>query len=117
MSASENIDEYITGITDWRGELLAQLRDIINQADPNLLEDWKWGVPVWTKNGMVCAISAFKDHVKINFFKGAQLADPSSMINNGLTSKDHRSIDFSKGDKIDVTGLTELIKSAVKLND
>jgi hypothetical protein len=116
MNAAEQIDQYITSIKDWRGKTLGQLRKLIHSADPALAEEWKWDVPVFTRNGMVCAISAFKEHVKINFFKGALLPDPHKLINNGFDSKAHRSIDFSQGDAIDEAAVKALVKAAVELN-
>lgn len=116
MTSSDQINAYIAKHEDWRGELLSQLRQMINQADPDIQEEYKWDVPVFLHNGMVCAISAFKDHVKINFFKGAALKDPHKLINNGFDSKNHRAIDFSEGDKITTGELTDLIKEAVNLN-
>ena len=86
LTASELIDACIAGYNDWRGEMLSQLRTLIGEADPDLTEEWKWNTPVWTHNGMVCAISAFKDHVKINFFQGAQLPDPHKLLNAGMDS-------------------------------
>lgn len=110
------IDNQISSIADWRGELLSKLRETIHSADPEIVEEFKWDVPVFTHNGMVCAISAFKDHVKINFFKGAFLKDTDKLFNNGFTSKQHRSIDFFEGDKINESKLKELIQEAVKFN-
>jgi hypothetical protein len=106
----------MTELGDWRGELLAKLRKLIHQADPDIVEEWKWDTAVFTHQGMLCATSAFKDHVKINFFKGAQLKDPQGLINNGLESKQHRSIDFNQNDDINETALIELIREAVALN-
>lgn len=111
------IDQQIAGIQDWRGDLLSKLRKIIHDSDPEIQEEWKWDVPVYTHSGMVCAISAFKDHVKINFFKGAFLKDPNKLFNNGFTSKQHRSIDFSEDEKIDESKLKELIQEAVSYNN
>lgn len=113
---SKKIDKYISEINDWRGELLSTLRNLIHETDPEIQEEWKWDVPVFTKNGMVCAISAFKDHVKINFFKGAKLNDPKKLLNNGFTSKQHRAIDFSNDSIINNEALKELIKEAICLN-
>lgn len=101
---------------DWRGELLVKLREWIEAADPGLEQEWKWGVPVWTKNGLVCAISAFKDHVKINFFRGASFPD-QSRFNSGLDSRDHRSINFGVGDTADEAIIRELVHQAIKLNE
>jgi hypothetical protein len=113
---SDKIDKQINSYPDWRGDMLKKLRQLIHEAEPDIQEDWKWDVPVFTKNGMVCAISAFKDHVKINFFKGAQLKDPHKLINAGLDSKKNKSIDFSEKDTIDESKLKDLIKEAVGLN-
>lgn len=117
MNATEKIDNYIINLTDWRGDILDQLRRIIHESVAGIDEEWKWDVPVFTKNGMVCAISAFKDHVKINFFKGAKLPDPHGIINGGLESKSHRSIDFSEGDEINEPALKNLVRDAVDLNN
>ncbi len=116
MDVSKQIDAMIAGVDDWRGDLLVRLRKLINAASPELTEEWKWGVPVWTAGGLVCAISAFKDHVKMNFFKGVKLPDPQGLINAGLESKDHRSIDFAEGDTVNEEGIKELVQEAVKLN-
>lgn len=116
MNASEQVDNYIKSISDWRGELLDQLRKIIHRADSEIQEEWKWDVPVFVHGKMVCAISAFKDHVKINFFQGAKLSDPHKLFNNGFDSKSHRSIDLKEGEMIREIGLKELIQEAVILN-
>ena len=116
MNPSQLIDKQITGLADWRGELMAKLRKIVHQADPDIAEEWKWEVGVYVHDGMVCAISAFKDHVKMNFFKGAKLSDPHKLINNGLESKSHRAIDFSENDKINEADIKDLICEAVALN-
>jgi hypothetical protein len=115
--ASQQISDYITGLDDWRGAILAQIREIVLEAAPGLTEEWKWGTPVWSQNGLVCAASAFKDHVKINFFKGPSLKDPKGMFNAGLDAKTMRSIDFHKRDKIDTAGLAALVKEAVAFNE
>lgn len=116
MQPSDKVTEYINSFDDWRGELLRELRQLINQTAPELAEDFKWSVPVWTHNGLVCAISAFKDHVKINFLKGAFLDVPQNMFNSGLDSKMHRSINYKHGDKPDKLTLQKLIKAAVAYN-
>jgi hypothetical protein len=115
MNASEKIEMYIKQQDGWKSELLATLREMIHEAEPMIAEEWKWDVPVYVHSGMVCATSAFKDHVKINFFKGAKLTDSQKLINAGLESKSHRAINFKEGDKIPST-LKELIKEAVSLN-
>ncbi len=117
MDASDTIDKAIADLTDWRGERMAALRRLINEADPRLSEDWKWGTPVWTYKGNVCAIAAFKDHVKVNFFKGARLDDPKSLFNAGLQAKDSRSIDIAASDRVDETALQDLIRVAASQNE
>jgi hypothetical protein len=114
--ASERISKYISGIDDWRGKMLAQLRKVILKASPELVEEWKWDTPVWSLNGNVVAAAAFKDHVKLNFFKGATLKDPNRLFNAGLEAKTTRGIDFQKGDKLNEPALRELIRAAVALN-
>lgn len=116
MVTNENIDKMISELKDWRGEYLTRLRKLIHEADPEIVEEWKWDTAVFTHKGMVCATSAFKEHVKINFFKGALLADPHKLINNGFDSKQHRSIDFREGEKIKEKALGELIQEAIELN-
>jgi hypothetical protein len=113
---SDQIDKQIADLPDWRGQTMAQLRKIINEADTNLKEDWKWGTPVWTHNGNVVALGAFKEHVKINFFKGAYLEDPQGLFNGGLDAKQTRSIDLSEGDSVNQQALKDLIRSAVTHN-
>lgn len=116
MNPSEQIKSYIKSTPDWQGDILSQLHTIILAADPAITEEWKWDVPVFSHNGMVCAISSFKDHVKINFFKGAKLIDRHNVINNGLESKSHRSIDFYEGDKINEVAIKDLVRQAVVLH-
>jgi hypothetical protein len=117
MGASENIDDMIAGLSDWRGETLARLRSLINAADPRLTEDWKWNTPVWAYKGNVCALAAFKDHVKVNVFKGAAIPDPQGLFNAGLDAKASRSIDLHEGAAIDEAALQELIRTAASKND
>jgi hypothetical protein len=114
--ASQLITNQIAELGDWRGQLLARLRKIILDAAPDLTEEWKWGTAVWTNKGLVCSAGAFKDHVKINFFKGASLKDPKHLFNAGLDAKTTRAIDFWKDDKIDESGLKSLIRAAVAYN-
>jgi hypothetical protein len=117
MQPSELIDEQIAGLGDWRGEMYARLRALVNAADPSLSEDWKWGTAVWVnQKGSVCAVSAFKEHVKMNFFKGASLPDPHGLFNSGLDAKKMRSIDFFQGDPVDEAALKELIRVAAAHN-
>jgi hypothetical protein len=116
MTASEHIDKQIASYGDWRSKMLTKLRKLVHEVDSEIVEEWKWDTAVFVHNGMVCAVSGFKEHVKINFFKGAQLKDPHKLINNGLESKSHRSIDFSDGDILNESHLKDLIKQAVVLN-
>jgi len=116
QEASARIDKHIAGFTDWRGKRMAGLRKVINSADPSLKEEWKWDIPLWSSNGNVCAIGAFKDHIKINFFKGASLADPHHLFNGGLEAKASRSIDLSQSDTVDEAALKELVRAAVARN-
>ena len=116
MNASEQIDQYIAGISDWRGEMLARIRQLVLESDVDIAEEWKWGSPVWSHNGLVCSASAFKDHVKINFFQGAVLADPDKLFNAGLEAKKTRAIDFHEGDSINESALKELVRRAVAHN-
>lgn len=113
---SQLIDKRIAELSDWRGKTFVQLRKIINAASPELAEDWKWDTAVWTCKGSVVAVGAFKNHLKINFFKGASLSDPKKLFNAGLDAKTMRSIDIHAGDKIDEAALKELILAAVALN-
>src|SRR5262245_29258087 len=116
MSASKLIDDYIAGVADWRGKALARIRRLILDAAPGITEEWKWNTPIWSHNGNVVAVGAFKDHVKINFFKGASLDDPHGLFNAGLDAKATRAIDISEGDGINEAALKELIRAAVALN-
>jgi hypothetical protein len=116
ISPSERISILIAGLEDWRGRTVAQLRQVIHEADPDIAEDWKWDTAVWTHNGLVCAAGVFKDHVKINFFKGASLEDPKGLFNAGLDAKATRAIDFNEGDRVDTPALKNLICAAVAIN-
>jgi len=115
-AASKQITKYISETTDWRGTMLAQLRKIVLGAAPQITEEWKWGTPVWSQAGLVCAAGVFKDHVKLNFFKGASLADPKKLFSSGLEAKASRAIDFAKGDKPNEPAIKELVRAAVALN-
>jgi len=114
--ASKEITKYIAATRDWRGRLLGQLRKLVLAAVPGIAEEWKWGTPVWSQNGLVCAAGVFKDHVKLNFFKGASVPDPKRLFNSGLDAKSTRSIDFFEGDKLDEAGVRALIREAIALN-
>jgi hypothetical protein len=117
MDASQQIDKMISDLSDWRGELYAKLRQIINAAGPELQEEIKWGAAVWIRKGNICSVGAMKDHVKINFFKGASISDPDKLFNAGLDAKKTRAIDFFKGDKINEPALKDLIKRAIELDN
>ena len=116
MTPSQEIDKFINDLTDWRGKWIAQFRKLILKTVPEVTEDWKWGVPVWTYKGNVVASGVFKDHVKLNFFKGASLSDSKHLFNAGLEAKGSRGIDISEGDKLDEPALKELIRAAVAFN-
>jgi hypothetical protein len=116
LTASQHIDNHIKDLTDWRGTLLARLRKLVLNADSNLTEEWKWDTPVWSYKGNVVAGGIFKDHVKLNFFKGASLADPHGLFNAGLEAKATRGIDIHQGEDIDEAALTDLVRAAVAYN-
>jgi hypothetical protein len=117
VSPSQLIDARIRELGDWRGEMLAGIRKLIKQADPDVVEEWKWrGVPVWYHDGMICTGETYKNVVKMTFAKGASLEDPSGLFNSSLDGNTRRAIDFHEGDKIDEKALKALIRAAVKLN-
>lgn len=114
---SQLIDARIKELGDWRGEMLAQLRALIKQADPGVVEEWKWrGVPVWSHDGIICTGETYKNVVKMTFLRGASLKDPSGLFNSSLEGNARRAIDFHEGEKIDEKALKELIREAVALN-
>ena len=116
-SPSELIDARIGELGDWRGETLSRLRTLIKQADPEVLEEWKWrGTPVWSHDGIICTGETYKSVVKMTFAKGASLKDPSGLFNSSLEGNVRRAIDFHEGDKIDEEALKALVRSAVALN-
>ena len=115
--ASRRIDERIKELGDWRGKMLARLRTLIKQADPGVVEEWKWrGVPVWSHDGLICTGETYKSVVKMTFVKGAALEDPSGLFNASLEGNTRRAIDFHEGEKIDEKALRTLIRAAVTLN-
>ena len=116
LTPSQEIDNFIKELTDWRGKWIKQFRELILKTAPEVTEDWKWGVPVWVYKGNVVASGVFKDHVKLNFFKGASLSDPKHLFNAGLEAKATRAIDISEGDDINQAALRELIRTAVDYN-
>jgi len=121
-NASTLIDEKIRELGDWRGKTLSKVRGIIKQADPDVVEEWKWvkatnpGTPVWSHNGDICTGESYKNVVKLTFFKGAALNDPSGLFNSSLDGKVRRAIDIKEDDKIDAVALKRLIRDAVALN-
>jgi hypothetical protein len=116
-SPSRLIDARIRELSDWRGETLARVRALIKQADPEVVEEWKWrGVPVWEHAGIICTGETYKNAVKMTFAKGAALEDPSGLFNSSLEGNTRRAIDFHEGDKIDEKALKALIRAAVALN-
>ena len=115
-SASQQIDSYIQALDDWQGKKIAQLRTLILEAAPELTEEWKWDTPVWSYRGNVVAAGVFKEHVKLNFFKGASLEDPNNLLNAGLEAKATRAIDIHEGEAIDESALKDLVRAAVAFN-
>src|SRR5690606_16275508 len=116
-SASRLIDARIKQLNDWRGATLARVREIIKQADPDVVEEWKWrGVPVWSHDGIICTGETYKSVVKLTFAKGASLEDPSGLFNASLEGNTRRAIDIHEGEKIDAKALKALIRAAVTLN-
>jgi hypothetical protein len=116
LPPSQLITNQIAGLADWRGPMLARLRELIHEAAPDITEEWKWETAVWSQKGNVVAAAAFKDHIKLNFFKGASLEDPQGLFNAGLEAKATRAIDFSEGDEMQEAALKDLIRAAVTYN-
>ena len=116
LTPSQHIDNHIQELADWRGTLLSRLRKLILDAAPELTEEWKWDTPVWSYKGNAVAGGAFKDHIKLNFFKGASLKDPKGLFNAGLEAKATRGIDFHEGDEIDEAALKDLVRESVAYN-
>ena len=116
-SPSRLIDARISELGDWRGETLARVRALIKEADPDVVEEWKWrGVPVWSHGGMICTGETYKGAVKLTFFKGAALPDPSRLFNSSLEGNTRRAIDLHEGERIDERALKALVRAAVALN-
>jgi hypothetical protein len=117
-SPSELIDERIEELGDWRGELLGRLRALVKEADPEIVEEWKWrGVPTWYHDGMVCTGETYTEVVKMTFAKGASLDDPAGLFNSSLEGNTRRAIDFREGEEIDEQALKALVRAAVALNE
>jgi hypothetical protein len=115
-SASQLIDARIQELGDWRGEMLSRLRALIKQADPEVVEEWKWEIPVWSHDGLISTGETYKNVVKMTFAKGASLDDPSGLFNSSLEGRVRRAIDFREGDKVNEKALKALIRAAVALN-
>jgi hypothetical protein len=115
-SPSRLIDERIKELGDWRGEMLKRLRTLIEDADPEVTEEWKWNVPVWSHDGIICTGETYKQVVKMTFAKGAALEDPAKLFNSSLDGKTRRAIDFREGETLDEKALKTLVRAAVKLN-
>ena len=120
--ASDKIDRKIAELDDWRGEMLARVRNVVLKADPDVVEEWKWakasspGTPVWSHDGIICTGETYKSVVKMTFARGASLKDPSGLFNSSLDGNVRRAIDFREGDTVDAKALTALIREAVALN-
>jgi hypothetical protein len=117
IPASTMIDERIDGLGDWRGEMLGRLRALIKSADPDVVEEWKWAVPVWSHDGLICTGETYKKAVKLTFAKGASVKDPSKLFNSSLEGNTRRAIDLHEDDEIDEKAFTTLIRAAVSLNE
>jgi hypothetical protein len=113
---SAKIDARIKELGDWRGKTLARLRKLIKQADPKVVEEWKWNVPVWSHEGIICTGETYKTHVKLTFAKGARVKDPSKLFNSSLEGNTRRAIDFREGDEVDTDAFLALIRAAVEVN-
>lgn len=117
VSASRRIDERIAELGDWRGQALARVRDLIQQADPDVVEEWKWrGVPVWSHEGQICTGETYRSAVKLTFMKGASLKDPTGLFNSSLEGNTRRAIDLHEGEELDAAAFKALIREAVELN-
>jgi hypothetical protein len=115
-SPSQLIDARIKELGDWRGKTLSRLRSLVKEADPDVVEEWKWAVPVWSHDGLICTGETYKNVVKMTFAKGAALKDPSGLFNSSLEGNTRRAIDFREGEKINEDALKTLVRAAVALN-
>ena len=111
------IDARIKELDDWRGKTLSRLRALIKKADPKVVEEWKWNVPVWSHGGIICTGETYKSHVKLTFAKGAAVKDPSKLFNSGLEGNTRRAIDFREGDEVDEDAFKKLVQAAVAVNE
>ena len=122
MTATEQIDERIAELDDWRGETLGRMRSLIHEADPEVVEEWKWakatspGTPVWSHDGIICTGESYKEVVKLTFMKGASLDDPAKLFNSSLEGNARRAIDIREGEQVDAGAFKALIRAAVELN-
>jgi hypothetical protein len=122
QSASEQIDQRIADLGDWRGETLSRMRTLIQEADPDVVEEWKWvkqnspGTPVWSHDGIICTGESYKSVVKLTFAKGASLSDPAKLFNSSLEGNARRAIDIHEGEEVDADAFKTLIRAAVSLN-
>jgi hypothetical protein len=116
QSASELISERIVELGDWRGETLSRMRKLIQQADPDVVEEWKWMNPIWSHDGIICTGESYKTHVKLTFAKGAFLKDPARLFNSSLEGNLRRAIDIREGERVDAAAFKTLVRAAVALN-
>ncbi len=116
QSAAELISKRIAELEDWRGETLGRMRQLITAADPDVMEEWKWGNPVWSHDGIICTGESYKTHVKLTFAKGASLKDPARLFNSSLDGKVRRAIDIHEGEKVDASAFKALVRQAVARN-
>jgi hypothetical protein len=116
MTASETIDKRIAGLADWRGATLSRMRKLIKEADPEVVEEWKWNTPVWSHDGIICTGESYKSAVKLTFLKGASLKDPARLFNASLEGNARRAIDIHEGEEVEAAAFKALIRAAVALN-
>ena len=114
--ASELISKKIAELADWRGETLSRMRELIKEADPDVVEEWKWGIPVWSHDGIICTGESYKNVVKLTFAKGASLKDPARLFNSSLDGNVRRAIDIHEGEEVDESAFKELVRRAAALN-
>lgn len=116
MSPSQAIDARIHELGDWRGKLLARLRSLITATDAKVIEEWKWNIPVWSRDGIICTGESYKDKIKVTFARGASVADPKGLFNSSLEGNTRRAIDFYEDDRVNEAALKALVRSAIKVN-